>query len=49
MSITGSLTKIRISALNEAGNKLVYGSVWKAGGKIMYNVEGDAKAKVCFD
>ena len=49
MSITKSLTKIRMSALKEARNKFGYSSVWTADGKIMYKEEGDTKAKVYFD
>ena len=49
MSVTASLTKIRISTLKEAGNKFGYSSVWTADGKIMYKEEGDTKAKVYFD
>ena len=49
MSITESLTKIRMSALKEARNKFGYSSVWTADAKIMYREEGDTKAKVYFD
>ena len=49
ISITESLTKIRMSALKEARNKFGYSSVWTAGGKMMYKDEGDMKAKVYFD
>ena len=49
MSITESLTKIRMSALKEERNKFGYSSVWTAGGKIMYKEEGDTKAKVYYD
>ena len=46
MSITESLTKIRMSALKGPKNNFGYSSV---DGKIMYKDEGDAKAKVYFD
>ena len=46
MSITESLTKIRMSALKEARNKFGYSSVSAADGNIMYKNEGDTKAKV---
>ena len=49
MSITVSLTKIRMSALKEARSKFRYSNVWTADGKITYKEEGDAKAKVYFD
>ena len=49
MSITESLTKVRISALKEARNKFRYSSVWTADRKIMYKEEGDRTAKVYFD
>ena len=49
MSITESLTKIRMSPLKEATNKFEYSSVWTADGKIMCKEEGDTKAKVYFD
>ena len=48
MSITESLTKIRMSALKEARNKFGFSSVWTADRKIMYR-EGDTKTKVYFD
>ena len=48
MSITVSLTKIRMSALKEARSKFRYSNVWTADGKITYKEEGDAKAKVYF-
>ena len=49
ISITESLTKIRMSALKEARNKFWYNSVLTADGKIMYKDESDTKAKVYFD
>ena len=49
ISITESLTKIRMSALKEARNKFGYSSAWTADGKTMYKDEGDTKAKVYFD
>ena len=49
ISITKSLSKIRISALKEARNKFRYSSVWTADRKIMYKDKGDTKAKVYFD
>ena len=49
MSITKTLTKIRMSALKEARNKFGYSSVWTADKKIMYNDKDDAKSKVYFD
>ena len=49
MSITESLTKVRISALKEPRNKFRYSSVWTADRKIMYKEEGDRTAKVYFD
>ena len=49
MSITENLTKIRMSALNEARNKFGCSSVWTTDGKIMDKEEGEAKAKVYFD
>ena len=49
MSITESLTKIKMSALKEARNKFGFGSVWTADGKILYKEEGDTKTKVYFD
>ena len=49
MSITESLTKIRMSALKEARNKFGYSSVWTADGMIIYKEEGDTKAKIYFD
>ena len=49
MSITENLTKIRMSALNEARNKSGCSSVWTTDGKIMDKEEGEAKAKVYFD
>ena len=48
MSISESLTEIRISALKEARNKFGFSSVWTADRKIMYR-EGDTKTKVYFD
>ena len=36
MSITDSLTKIRMSALKETRNKFGFSSVWTADGKILY-------------
>ena len=48
MSITESLTTIRISALKEARKKFGYSSDWTADGKIMYKEQGDTKAKVYF-
>ena len=42
MSITESLTKIRMSALKEARNKFGYSNVWTADGKIMYKDEGQS-------
>ena len=49
MSITESLTKIRMSALKEARNKFGFSTVWTADGKILYKEEGDTKTKVYFD
>ena len=49
MSITESLTKIRMSSLKEARNKFGFNSVWTADRKIMYKEEGDTKTKVYFD
>ena len=49
MSITNSLTKIRMSSLKEARNKFGYTSVWTTDGKIMYKDEGNAKFKFYFD
>ena len=49
MSITKSLTEIRMRALNEARDKFRYRSVWKADKKIMYKVDGYAGSKVYFD
>ena len=49
MSITESLTEIRMSALKEVRNKFGFSSVWTADGKILYNEEGDTKTKVYFD
>ena len=49
ISITKSLTKIRMSALKEARNKFGYSSVWTADGKIMYKDEDDTTAKAYFD
>ena len=49
MSITKSLTEIRMRALNEARDKFRYRSVWKADEKIMYKVDGYAGSKVYFD
>ena len=49
MSITESLTKIRMSALKEARNKFGYSYVWTADGKIVYKDEGNTRAKVYFD
>ena len=49
MSITDSLTKIRMSALKETRNKFGFSSVWTADGKILYDQEGDTKTKVYFD
>ena len=49
MSITESLTKIRMSALKEARNKFGFSSVSTADGKILYKEEGDTKTKVYFD
>ena len=49
MSVSESLTKIRMSALTEARNKFGYSSVWTADGKIVYKEEGDTKAKIYFD
>ena len=49
MSITESLTEIRISALKEARNKFGFSSIWTADRKIMYEEEGDTKTKVYFD
>ena len=49
MSITESLTKIRMSALKEARNKFGFSSVWTTDGKIIYKEEGDTKTKVYFD
>ena len=49
ISITESLSKIRMSGLKEARNKFRYSSVSTADGKIMYKDEGNAKAKVYFD
>ena len=49
MSVSESLTKIRMSAFKEARNKFGYSSVWTADGKIVYKEEGDTKAKIYFD
>ena len=49
MSITESLTKIRMSALKEARNNFGFSSIWTADGKILYKEEGDAQTKVYFD
>ena len=49
ISITKSLTKIRMSALKEARNKFGYSSVWTADGKIMYKDKDDTTAKAYFD
>ena len=49
ISISKSLTKIRMNALKEARNKFGYSSVWTADGKIMYKEESDTKAKIYFD
>ena len=49
MSITDSLTKIRMSALKETRNKLGHSSVWTADEKIMYKDEGNTNVKVYFD
>ena len=46
MSITESLTKIRMSSLKKARDKFGYSSVWAAERKIMYKDEEDTKAKV---
>ena len=45
MSITKSLTEIRMRALNEARDKFRYRSVWKADKKIMYKVMAMQVAK----
>ena len=49
MSITESLTKIRMSALKEARNKFGFSSVWTADGKILYKEEGDTKTNILID
>ena len=49
ISITKSLTEIRMSALKEARNKFGYSKAWTADGKVMYKDEGDTKTKVYFD
>ena len=46
MSITKSLTKIRMSALKVARNKFGYSNGWTVDGKIMYKDEGNTKAIV---
>ena len=49
MSITESLTKIRMSALKEARNKFGFSTVWTADGKILYKEEGDTKTNILID
>ena len=49
ISISKSLTKIRMNALKEARNKFGYSSVWTSDGKIMYKEESNTKAKIYFD
>ena len=48
-SNTKSLTKIRITTLNEARNEFGCRSIWTADGKMMFKAEGEAKAKVYFE
>ena len=49
IAITESLRKIRMSGLKKARSKFGYSSVWTADRRTMYKVEGNTKAKVCFD
>ena len=48
LSITVSLTNIRMRELNEARNKFRFRNVWTSYGKMMYRVESDTKAKIYF-
>ena len=43
MPITENLTELRMTAMNEKRNQFGYKNVWTAGGKIIYQVEGEAK------
>ena len=48
-SINESLKRIWRTELNKARNNFGFRSVWTSDRKIMYRVEGDTKAKICFE